>query len=150
MFKTLAVRTRIIPHLTSSAKPLLATSKENRGLSTVVDIPDIVKLSFHTENADFQLNAHIGNSLLQEAKRSNVNIAGICEGKKVCNSCHVHLDPRSYSLVGEPSEEEVDIFDLATGISDVYVPGRSRLCCQIKVTDALQGADIFIPHSSQG
>ncbi|OMJ16057.1 2Fe-2S ferredoxin [Smittium culicis] len=120
----------------------------NRNLSTVVDSPKKIKLTFYSDKDKYDFEAAVGKTLLFEAKKSNVGIAGICEGKKVCNSCHVHLDKKAYQIVGEPTEEECDIFDLASGIADVYIPGSSRLCCQITVSSELEGAEIFIPRNS--
>ncbi|OMJ08020.1 2Fe-2S ferredoxin [Smittium culicis] len=146
-------KTNISRHLTKVCSPSIYSSlyratTNSRNLSTVVDSPKKIKLTFYSEKDKYDFEAAVGKTLLFEAKKSNVGIAGICEGKKVCNSCHVHLDKKSYQIVGEPTEEECDIFDLASGIADVYVPGSSRLCCQITVSSELDGAQIFIPRNS--
>ena len=48
--------------------------------------------------------------------------------------------------MGEQSpvtEEEEDMLDLAWGLTDT-----SRLCCQIKATDELDGIEVLIPDEA--
>ena len=51
--------------------------------------------------------------------------------------------PELYAQLPEKSEEEEDMLDLAWGLTDT-----SRLGCQIKVSEALEGAQITIPEET--
>jgi len=67
-----------------------------------------------------------------------------CAGIMACSTCHVIIDPEWYdTIVGEPSEAEQDMLDLA------YAPRRtSRLACQIKLDDRMDGMVIRLPKGA--
>jgi 2Fe-2S ferredoxin len=56
----------------------------------------------------------------------------------------VHVDEKWFAVVGPPSEEEEDMLDFA-----FEVKPTSRLSCQIKVTQELDGLIVRTP-SYQG
>ena len=70
-------------------------------------------------------------------------ILGACGGELACSTCHVILPQRYYDKLGEKSEEEEDMLDLAWGVTDC-----SRLGCQIKLTKELEGMELVVPAES--
>ncbi|MCK6417741.1 MAG: 2Fe-2S iron-sulfur cluster-binding protein [Alphaproteobacteria bacterium] len=84
-------------------------------------------------------------SILQIAQQHNIpGIEGVCGGVMACASCHVVIHPdwaqRVAAADNEKTPEEEDILDLAFDV----VP-TSRLGCQIKVTNELDGMVVALP-----
>lgn len=88
-----------------------------------------------------QVTADYGKSVLEVAHENNVELEGACEGAMACSTCHVILDPTVFQKLDEPSENEEDLLDLAPGLTDT-----SRLSCQIKVDERIEGAEIRLPR----
>ena len=66
-----------------------------------------------------------------------------CSGVMACSTCHVHVHPEWMDAVGEPSEAEEDMLDLAFDRRD-----NSRLGCQLVLTPELDGLPITIPSGA--
>jgi 2Fe-2S ferredoxin len=69
-------------------------------------------------------------------------IIGECGGAMACATCHGYVDEGWLSKLPPPSEQELEML---TGCIDVRP--NSRLTCQIKLTDALDGITITVPES---
>ena len=81
---------------------------------------------------------------VMEGARDN-NIPGIeadCGGACACSTCHVYVDADWVEKIPGKDDMEEDMLDFA------YEPDpvRSRLTCQIKVTDDLDGLKVFMPE----
>lgn len=63
-----------------------------------------------------------------------------CGGACACATCHVHVDPAWFARIGPPGEEEKDMLSCAVQVRDT-----SRLSCQIKSNDALDGLIVHVP-----
>lgn len=81
-----------------------------------------------------------GETLLDVTRKYNINLTGACEGNCACSTCHIIFDKKVYEKLPPPKEEEEDMLELAFGLTPT-----SRLACQIKVDDKLNGAMIMIP-----
>lgn len=83
-----------------------------------------------------------GQSLMQIATNDGVaGIDGDCGGEAACGTCHVILEAQWFSKCGEQSDDEVQMLDLT--------PEReatSRLSCQIKATEAMDGMTVRLPE----
>ena len=82
-----------------------------------------------------------GLTVMEVAKKND--IAGIeaeCGGACACATCHVYVDAAWREKVGAPADMEEDMLDFAFDVRE-----ESRLCCQIKVTDALDGLVVRVP-----
>lgn len=88
-----------------------------------------------------QVEAKYGMSVLEVAHANNVELEGACEGSMACSTCHVILKPELFDKLEEPCEREEDLLDLAPGLTDT-----SRLSCQIKVDERLEGTEIHLPR----
>jgi 2Fe-2S ferredoxin len=87
-----------------------------------------------------EVDAPVGLSVMEVAHRFDVDIEGACEGSLACATCHVIVDETWFDKLGEPSEDEEDMLDLAFGLKPT-----SRLGCQIVVTEELDGLVVALP-----
>ncbi|EKE44386.1 hypothetical protein OCGS_1224 [Oceaniovalibus guishaninsula JLT2003] len=81
---------------------------------------------------------------VMEGARDN-GIPGIeadCGGACACSTCHVYVDDAWTDKLPPKDDMEVDMLDFAYQPD----PDRSRLTCQIKVTDALDGLVVRMPE----
>ena len=68
-------------------------------------------------------------------------IEGDCGGLCACATCHVYIPETWEAVCGAPGELERNILDFAFDAKD-----SSRLSCQIKVTDKLEGLRVMMPE----
>jgi 2Fe-2S ferredoxin len=91
------------------------------------------------------VDAEVGATVMETAIRNSVpGIVAECGGACSCATCHVHVDEAWSEKVGPPSAMEEDMLDFAFDVKPT-----SRLSCQIKVTDELDGLVVRTP-SQQG
>ncbi len=64
-----------------------------------------------------------------------------CGGACACATCHVYVDEAWQQKVGGANEMEEDMLDFAFDVRP-----SSRLSCQIKVTDDLDGLVVRVPE----
>ena len=87
------------------------------------------------------VEAEIGSTVMETALRNNVSsIVAECGGSCTCATCLVHVDEAWSKIVGPPAADEEDMLDSA-----FEVKPTSRLCCQIKVTELLDGLIVRTP-----
>ena len=91
-----------------------------------------------------EVDAPLGLSVLEIAHRNHVDIEGACEGSLACSTCHVIVEKEWFDKLGEASEDEEDMLDLAFGLTHT-----SRLGCQIVMTDKLDGLVVRLPAGSR-
>lgn len=82
-----------------------------------------------------------GRSLMQIAVEHGIpGIIGECGGSCSCATCHAYIDPAWAEKL--PSESETESFMLEA----VPEPRQtSRLCCQIPMSEALDGIVVTVP-----
>ena len=99
------------------------------------------KMTFiETDGTRRDVEAPLGLSILEVARRHNIDLEGACEGSLACSTCHVVIDPQWYDLLPDASEDEEDMLDLAFGLTKT-----SRLGCQIRITEELDGLTVRLP-----
>ena len=91
-----------------------------------------------------ELDAPIGMSVMEVARRHDIDIEGACEGSLACSTCHVIVDAEWYGRLREASEEEEDMLDLAFNLTRT-----SRLGCQIVITEELDGLVVQLPAATR-
>lgn len=80
-------------------------------------------------------NAEPGLSLMENLRNNDAeDLLAICGGLCACATCQIYLDDASYAEVGNPGEVEAEMIE-GSGVKKA----TSRLSCQIKVTDNLEG-----------
>lgn len=89
--------------------------------------------------------ATVGLSILDVARKYDVELEGACEGSCACATCHVILEQKYYDVLPAPKEAELDMLDLAFGLTKF-----SRLGCQCVFNGSeLDGAVFTIPKESR-
>jgi len=84
-----------------------------------------------------------GQSVMEGAVKHNIpGIDADCGGACACATCHVYVDEAWTSKTGEKSAMEESMLDFAENVEP-----NSRLSCQIKVTDELDGLTVRMPES---
>jgi 2Fe-2S ferredoxin len=91
-----------------------------------------------------EVDAPLGRSVLEIARRHDIDIEGACDGSLACSTCHVVVDPDWYDLLKEASEDEEDMLDLAFNLTRT-----SRLGCQIVITEELDGLTVELPAATR-
>ena len=71
-------------------------------------------------------------NLMEVCRSYRLPVEGTCGGMALCASCHVYV--LSDHQLSQPSEDEEDMLDQA-----FFVESNSRLGCQIKISDDLEG-----------
>eukprot|EP01006_Ploeotia_vitrea_P057728 TRINITY_DN68203_c4_g1_i1.p1 TRINITY_DN68203_c4_g1~~TRINITY_DN68203_c4_g1_i1.p1 ORF type:complete len:135 (-),score=15.79 TRINITY_DN68203_c4_g1_i1:41-445(-) len=87
-----------------------------------------------------QVNAEIGKVLMVEAKSQGVDIEAACDGTCACSTCHVYIAGDHANKLPAPSEDELDMLDLAVDLKDT-----SRLSCQLTVGPEMEGMTVDLP-----
>ena len=102
----------------------------------------MAKITFIQPDGTSQtVNAEPGLTVMEAAKLNNdEGIEAECGGACACATCHVYVDQAWRLATGKPAEMEEDMLDFAFDVQD-----GSRLCCQIKVTAALDGLVVRVP-----
>lgn len=89
------------------------------------------------------VSTEAGLTVMQAAVGNHVpGIVADCGGCCSCATCHVYLDPKWQSRVNPPSSEEQAMLECVLSPQE-----NSRLSCQIKVTDELDGLVVRLPES---
>ncbi len=84
----------------------------------------------------------IGSTVMETAIKNGVpGIEAECGGACSCSTCHVYVNEAWRQATGEPSPMEEDMLDFAFDVRP-----NSRLSCQIKVTEALDGLTVTTPE----
>jgi len=87
------------------------------------------------------VEAELGSTVMETAIRHNVpEIIAECGGACACATCHVYVDEAFIALTGKAQAMEEDMLDFAFEVTPT-----SRLSCQIKVTEALDGLIVRTP-----
>jgi 2Fe-2S ferredoxin len=91
-----------------------------------------------------ELEVSAGLTLLEVARRHDIDIEGACEGSLACSTCHVVVAPEWFDRLPLPSEDEDDMLDLAFGLTRT-----SRLGCQVVITDEFDGLTVALPEAAR-
>ena len=94
------------------------------------------------EGERYEVDAENGSTVMENAIRNSVpGIEAECGGACACATCHVYVDESFSAIVGEPEPMEEDMLDFA-----FEVRPSSRLSCQIRVSDDLDGLTVTVPE----
>ena len=91
------------------------------------------------------VDAPSGWSVMEGAKRNAIpGIDADCGGGCSCATCHVYVDPAWLERVGGRNPIEDATIEFADNVEP-----NSRLACQIRVTDDLDGLVVRMPASQR-
>jgi 2Fe-2S ferredoxin len=100
------------------------TYVEHGGKEHVVDVPN-------------------GLTVMEGARDNGIpGIEADCGGACACSTCHVYVDPAWVDRLPAKDSMEQDMLDFAWNPD----PVRSRLTCQLKVSDKLDGLRVQMPE----
>jgi 2Fe-2S ferredoxin len=94
-----------------------------------------------TGGAEHHVDAPNGISVMDGAKRFTIpGIEGDCGGACACATCHVYVEAGWYERLPPPEELEQEMLDFAFDVQP-----NSRLSCQIRVDQSLEGLVVRTP-----
>lgn len=103
-------------------------------------MPKLTIVAFDGTKYDFDVQS--GSTVMENAVRNSVpGIEAECGGACACATCHVYVDDAWSSAVGAPEAMEEDMLDFAFDVRPT-----SRLSCQIKMKDTLDGLVVHVPE----
>ncbi|KAE9412613.1 hypothetical protein Angca_004615, partial [Angiostrongylus cantonensis] len=89
-----------------------------------------------------EVDVRSGQSVMEGARQSNIpGIIASCGGGCACATCHVYVNAAWVDRLPKPDDMEDEMLNFAFERDTA----RSRLTCQIYVTDELDGLTIEIP-----
>lgn len=105
----------------------------------------MTKIKFVEHNgSEHEVEAANGLSIMQAAVNNGVpGIVAECGGACSCATCHVLIDADWYKKIEGPADMEIEMLEFAMGFEE----DASRLSCQIKISDELNGIVIRTPES---
>jgi len=103
----------------------------------------MAKIKFIQPDGTEQIvEAENGLTVMEAAKMNDVpGIEAECGGACACATCHVYVDEAWRDKTGARESMEEDMLDFAFNVRD-----ESRLCCQVTVSDALDGLVLRVPE----
>ncbi|MET0194625.1 MAG: 2Fe-2S iron-sulfur cluster-binding protein [Hyphomicrobiaceae bacterium] len=103
----------------------------------------MAKITFiQPDGARQEVLAELGMTVMEAARKELVpGIEAECGGACSCATCHVYVDDAWREKVGPPSQMEEDMLDFAFDVR-----ASSRLSCQIKVKEELDGLVVSVPE----
>jgi len=124
-------------------------------LPKLKDVPaeNIINVTFQGyDGARVTVKGVIGESILDTARRHNIDIPGYCKGRggqgwdlgeegAMCDTCHVYIPFEYAEAVGPVQDEEADRMELMHDGNQ-----HSRLGCCIKLNAACEGMLIAMPR----
>ena len=93
---------------------------------------------------EHRVEVPLGLSVMRGAVDNNIpGIDADCGGECACATCHVYVDAAWLDTTGrpEPGSQEASMLSFAA-----LAQPNSRLSCQIKVTEALDGLVVRLPE----
>ncbi|MBC7799403.1 MAG: 2Fe-2S iron-sulfur cluster binding domain-containing protein [Gemmatimonadaceae bacterium] len=91
-------------------------------------------------DGDIVLRGQPGDSVMQLARAAGLPVLGECNGSLACATCHVIVDPDWAGRLPPQSDDEDAMLDSVFDLMPT-----SRLSCQIRLTDALDGIRVRLP-----
>ena len=94
------------------------------------------------DGTQHEAEIEVGKSLMQVAMDHGVpGIDADCGGVCACGTCHVILDSQWMDAAGSAQADELQMLDMTP-----EKVSTSRLSCQIKVSDAMNGMVVRLPE----
>ena len=92
------------------------------------------------DGREVAVDARPGVSIMENIRTLPRSVEAICGGMCACATCHVYVDPDWVGKLPRRSyEEQVMLQDQAS-----FDPARSRLSCQIVVSQAVDGLRLTV------
>jgi len=103
-------------------------------------MPKIIFIDHAGERRDVETKS--GTSIMEAAVQNMIpGIDADCGGACACATCHVFIGADHLSKLKDKDDMEDSMLDFADGVQD-----NSRLCCQILMSDKLDGIEVTTPE----
>lgn len=94
------------------------------------------------DNTEHVAEFEVGTSLMQIAVDNAIpGIDGDCGGECACGTCHVIVAEEWFDKTGTPGKDEQQLLEMTPERAKT-----SRLGCQIKTTEAMDGMTVRLPE----
>jgi len=112
--------------------------------TTEKDAAQMPKITYIEHNGtEHVVDVPVGLTVMEGARDNNIpGIEADCGGACACSTCHVYVDPAWVEKLPGKEDMEEDMLDFAYEPN----PARSRLTCQIKVTEEIDGLVVQMPE----
>ncbi|XP_033317744.1 adrenodoxin-like protein 2, mitochondrial [Bombus bifarius] len=125
-----------------------------RGISTTQPLSEKqeVNITFVKASGErIKAKGKVGDTILDIVVNDEIDLDGYgaCEGTLTCSTCHLIFSKEVYdALPDKPTDEELDMLDLAYELTDALVHNnQSRLGCQIVMSKELDGIEVRVPST---
>jgi len=86
------------------------------------------------------IDGSVGHNVMEAIRDAGIDeLLALCGGCCSCATCHVYVDPEYLPLLPAMSDDENDLLDSSDHRGD-----RSRLSCQIMISDSMDGMRLAI------
>jgi ferredoxin len=99
------------------------------------DIINVTVIDREGVTHELEAPTDMNMNMMEVCKAYELPVEGTCGGMALCASCHCYV--LSEHDLSETSDDEEDMLDQA-----FFVEDNSRLGCQIKITEAIDGLKV--------
>lgn len=92
------------------------------------------------QGIEHAIEANFKDSLMENICEAGLDLEASCGGSCACATCHVLIDPAWVARLDGASEDELYLLRE----EPTFQEGRSRLACQIALSEALDGLKVTL------
>ena len=81
-----------------------------------------------------------GDNLMDPLRERDAGVEARCGGMCSCATCHIFVEPQWFGKLSEAQDDELELLEE----TECYRSDASRLSCQIKFSDELDGMTFTI------
>lgn len=86
------------------------------------------------------VSVETGQTLMEPLREIDNGIEALCGGMCSCATCHVFVTPEWFARLPTRQSDELELLES----TESYRSNESRLACQVRVTDALDGLALTV------
>ena len=86
------------------------------------------------------LKADNGLTLMDPLREIDDGVEALCGGMCSCATCHVFVAPEWYAKLPPRQSDELELLES----TESFREGESRLSCQVRISDALDGIKLTV------
>ena len=129
-------------HTSHSLPNAVSPDSSEPGSSSEAASPEPIRVTYILRDGSSRTIAgNHGDNVMYLAHSHGIEIEGACEASLACCTCHVYVEEEHWEELGEITEEEEDMLDMAPELRE-----NSRLSCQILLKSELDGITVEIPR----
>jgi 2Fe-2S ferredoxin len=87
-----------------------------------------------------EVEAQSGLTLMEPLREIDDGIEALCGGMCSCATCHVYIDKQWYGSLPARQGDELELLES----TECFRDGESRLACQVRVDDSLEGIRVTV------